>query len=378
MPLEFNKIKNLLAKKEKPKHVGEEGIINLVSSGLGDQRKFFAKQWYAGNDLKGLASKIESGESPCSPYWVKLKFYEYALIHEIFPDITLSVAGAYDPRITKEEDGTHHFSYQAGRPVTISRIVEGDPEEKSKRDEVINKGYNALFKYREDTNHEIHTTQADRKILYEVVGRVDKEMQDMFGRELSIPKFDAALSANYVVDNLLKEARTINPNSPMVKLLEFGIVPIHPEFNFIPNKQDDNTEKPQGVFIELSLMDLDRFLNSIEKEFGEKKLRKIDDKGKRFMIYEALDEAYDMLMSNGYMYAHFLPDKASRDHALKFGSKVQDAVFELFELIRTKYSDDPENFSKKLAFVVREVQNLLNNKQPEFLPESISILQNSL
>ena len=125
-------------------------------------------------------------------------------------------------------------------------------------------------------------------------------------------------------------------------------------------------------------MDLDRFLNSIEKEFGEKKLRKIDDKGKRFMIYEALDEAYDMLMSNGYMYAHFLPDKASRDHALKFGSKVQDAVFELFELIRTKYSDDPENFSKKLAFVVREVQNLLNNKQPEFLPESISILQNSL
>src|SRR3990167_9953533 len=84
------------------KWYGEEGILHRI--GLHGDR-YFAKQWrgkhYAGEHSGLSVSYAEtSGRTPVSPFWHKVKYYEAKLIHDAFPDRTLEMSVAYDPRIT--------------------------------------------------------------------------------------------------------------------------------------------------------------------------------------------------------------------------------------------------------------------------------------
>ena len=379
MSIEFKKIDNLLKKKEGvPDKMGEEGIINAVYSGLDNEREFFAKQWYRVNTGKRILSSPESRESPCSPYWVKAKYYEYNAMHDVFPEVVVSMAGAFDPRITRRKNRTYHFSYEKGRPVTLTRIVKGNPVDVEKRDQVIDKAYDKMLAYHRDTKHGLQAQPNETRILFEIVGQADKEMQDLFGRELHASCIDSSLAPHYAIEMLLKQARKVNPQSPIVKFLEFGIIPIHPEFNFIPNDQTETAERPHGVFLELSLIDQERFITGVNSSLPADKAKSVINRVKRFAFYQSLDIAFDSLIVGGYMESHFFRERVSPEQIYKYGPEVQNALFNLFETVRKKFEKKPEQLNQALDIVVEHLRFILRDSNPYILPQAIRSFQREI
>ena len=129
MPLPFENIYKQIKEKKLPDKLGEEGILHIVEA---RNTYYYAKQWYAIGE-KRLGSPIEANASPASPYWHKLKYFEYNLIHKLFPQNTVAVVGSIDPRIGK--DAT--FMHNTGRPITITQRVAGDIGQIVQRDNII-------------------------------------------------------------------------------------------------------------------------------------------------------------------------------------------------------------------------------------------------
>lgn len=167
-----------------PDRLGEEGILHLVNF---NEERYFAKEWYTISE-KRLHMSIESGGSPASPYWHKVKTYESHLIHAVVPELTLRVAASYDPRITKDNGGEYQFAYQTGRPVHVTPEVKADPVLQEQRDAVIVPTYAHMLGYHDETHHGWYATPDERANFYRVIAEADEQLEALFGQEaLTIP-----------------------------------------------------------------------------------------------------------------------------------------------------------------------------------------------
>lgn len=327
MPLLPRGIESALSNK-RPDIVGEEGILYKIP--LRNQ-EYFAKQWRGKHFVDApVTYSVESGKTPVSPYWHKVKFYEQALIHQAFPENSVKMSVAYDPRINKDPSSAEwRFDADGGRPVTVTMEVRGDEDLQTLRNDIIKEGYQAMYATQEpDEKGVMRRTknpwieEENRSALGKAVSDADDKMQELLGRELHVPLYDPKEPENSIT--FLKWlAELKNEDSILVRFFDHGLVPVHPEFNFIPTAPSDSTG-PRGVFLEVTILDPQALLQKLlakhpskgEKESVEKKMN-------AYLLYRKLDEIYDGIFAEEYA--------AEVEDPILTNPEVKNAVFQVLE-----------------------------------------------
>lgn len=316
-----------------PDRLGEEGILHLVN--FNDER-YFAKEWYSVAE-KRLTFPIESGSSPASPYWHKVKTYESHLIQAALPDLTLRVAASYDPRIVKNDAGEQTFAYQTGRPVHVTPEVKSDPDLQAQRDAIIGPTYDHMFDYHKQTQHGHLATPEQRATFYRVIADADANLEKLFGEDTLAISLTAnqPLTEAITLQNAKKIAdqTTVNDNGRgPAQMWKHGILPIHAHFNFIPEGKDESGAV-QGKYIEVAIFDLNRYYNQVQAEQGDTAAQGLVSKIERYRMYRMLDDLFDQIIWEDY--------KVTGDDTAH-SPEVQTAVFQLLEVVRSlcdKYSN---------------------------------------
>ncbi|MBI4449571.1 hypothetical protein HY634_00770 [Candidatus Uhrbacteria bacterium] len=310
---------------------GEEGILRRI--GLDDGR-YFAKRWrgkhYEGEHAgRSVSYSEESGRTPVSPFWHKVKFYETKLIHDAFPDSTLEMSAAYDPRIVPGADGDAQFMPGTGRPVTVTREVEGDLKLRAERDRIVRAAYDEVFEHRAPNTHGELQQHQGTGAFY----RADMAMAERFGRELLGPlvSHDEHLRDKWV-DRNIENVRHWYPGSDVLEILEAGLIPIHAGLNFIPTAEPDPERGPQGVYLELAVGDLERLRAKLHAQCADDACRtKIDRRIERYAMYRVLDDLYDGI----FIDQHFLNETDALND-----SNVMNGAFQMLRAVQERIERD--------------------------------------
>ncbi len=306
-----------------PYKVGEEGVV---------YRNFIAKQWY-GSHEKMLAGNPEDGRSLSSPYWGKLKYYEYRLVHRAFPEITLQVVASFDERLTKNTHTNEwDFSYTAGRPVTVSEEVDADPTLLAQRDAIIDPLYESMHQYQRTTGHGRAAQHEQRTEFYRLITEANTRLDELFGEEnMTLPLARAPLAGESLPlgqENIMQAVQSgliADNDHPPVQFLHYGILAIHPHLNFIPTGRDEQGVV-KGTYIELSIVNLQQYMSQIVERHGEKALQKALPSLERFERYKALDALYDAVVTPLWLSGSSLIN----DEA------VRNSIFHVCEAVRRK------------------------------------------
>ncbi len=320
---------------------GEEGILHGIA--LGDKR-LYAKEW-RGKHFEGehIAPESYSYEdrsemTPVSPFWFKLKYYEGLLLDTAFPGQTLRVHAAYDPRISVDEQ-VSNFAFGHGRPITITPAVESGSDAQKRRDELIDTTYNEYFAHFQPNDRGI--LKSKNMLGMVCLQRADWQMLDELGEEFmgqevhwdnptkTLHEWERAITA-------------INPRSIIIDFLRSGLLPNHPTFNFIPT-QERSERGAEGVFIEVVILDPELLRRRLlERDSSPEYQKQINWKINRYLLFKALDEAYDEL---------FLAQHSS-DGTLKHDPEILNQVFRLLERIRQRIEKSTDTLSS-----LREIQS---------------------
>jgi hypothetical protein len=359
LPLETHqKIRRREQEHGGPDRMGEEGILHIVTSG--DER-YFAKQWYTVSE-KRMTSEPETEVSPASPYWHKVKFYEGQLIHAAFPDISVQMAAAYDPRIQKNADGVYEFTHTAGRPVTLTKEVAADPALQGERDAITDPLYNHMLGYHRDTYHGWYASPEERREFYRLIAESDKKIETLFGSEgfiLDLTLYGPPLDGGITMHNAkeIADRSKVNnrSNSPLARFWRYGVLAIHPHINFIPEGKDPNTQTIRGKYIEFGIFDLQRFVHAWQADHGSDQLREVIPKLRRYELARALDDLFDRITNREYANGQWSCHQPA----------VKAALFKVTEAIRHKCEDySPVLLQQLYSPTINEVERIVN-RNPE-------------
>jgi len=93
-----------------------------------------------------------------------------------------------------------------------------------------------------------------------------------------------------LVDQVEKE----DENSPLLPFLHAGVIPIHPEFNFIPTEDQSASKNPtKGKFIELKILNIDALRNAAKaKAKNETEKKSIERFADQQRLYTILEDIY--------------------------------------------------------------------------------------
>ena len=385
MPISPGNIERQMKQKGQPDKMGEEGALFLI-----DKNEFpvepgkYAKKWKMAPDKNPLISdprwrldpdyKLEianpESRSIMSPFWARSKFYEYKVMNSLFPDNTVKFIGAYDNRITKNDDGEYEFDITSGNPVSVSEEVIATGDKAVKRDEIIEAAYEKMFKFHNDTNSGLFADEEERQQFKAVVAQVDKDAAELLGQGL---RTDETQGMDF--DEAIEYYRSKNPNSAAVNFLEHGISPVHPAFNFIPRERDSSmpADAPAGIYIELKIIRPELLMEKVEsrQDLDEKQKEKLMEYFRKFVINANLDAIFDAIMLSGDF------------GDIKVNKRVQSALFNLLEVSRQKLtkSDVPaEHLSDLLDQVVGAIGNAYDSydEDPHKLQSELNYITNVL
>ncbi|MBI4407243.1 MAG: hypothetical protein HY565_01970 [Candidatus Kerfeldbacteria bacterium] len=259
-------------RKRTPDKRGEEGRIYFFGT---PENPLVLKEWYRTH--RQVKHETEDAKRiPVSPFHHKAVFYEMTIIHELFPDHTVGIVGGVDPRLTTGSDGEIQFDPTADVPMTVTKRAQGDTELLKRYDAIVDAGYAIIHGLQDNGLTE------DKKLAMYLAGQaVDHAVVDEFGPELINGGADVATA--------LATARAINPTSIIVKMLERGITPVHPQFNFVPRQAKVNDLPPYGTFVELRILDPQRLSASLANDPAGQTLKR---KLARWQLFDRLDRAY--------------------------------------------------------------------------------------
>lgn len=337
--------------------LGEEGILHRVSFDGEGQKRYVAKQWYSTAE-KRQGMPIESGGSPTSPYWHKVKFHEYGLIHSAFPDQTVEIVAGFDERIHRGPNGEYNFVFQTGRPVTMTKEVEADPTLMAERDAIVDPLYERMFAYHTATQHGRTATPEQRAQFYHVIAQANVELDQLFGPELmQLPvvahEGESISSIDVTTVRQVAEKLTVtDPTNPLAHFWQYGILAIHPQLNFIPEGAGGPPGKVRGKYIEFIIFDLQRFHDQWNREHSPEETARVVPKITRYYMYRVLDDLFCRIVLLGSYNTQLHLDTP----------EVQTAVFHITEALRKKceqYSPRilPQCYDPILAEVKRRVEN---------------------
>jgi hypothetical protein len=275
-----------------PTTKGEEGLLYLVEGN-------YVKKWRGGhfnNFTYNVFTVIHSDDtpgSPQSPYKHAREFYQAKLVQLAFPNVTLDVVCAYDPRIQGPIDQVRTFDPLAGRPTTITPEVVAHPELGRARDQIMKKFYDRFLGEIWQPNGHGRMEGRNIGLHRKTVALAEQEIEDILGN-FGVVFISAGPSTIRNVNKMLKEKRTA------FELISYGILPVHPEFNFIPTAESHPTYGPQGVFIEVELVDEKRYFQMIGKR-KDVDQRRVTELMKAYCMYKKLDNEYiDFFVDHKY------------------------------------------------------------------------------
>lgn len=354
MPLLGSEIRKRMPRrfgeKPLPYKIGEEGVVYRIPK---LDRSYIAKQWY-GSQEKRLAGYPEDEHSPTSPYWAKLKFYEYDLIHRARPEFTLNMVASFDERLTKNpETGEWDFSYSVGRPVTVSEEVVADPELLAQRDAITDPHYDFMHGYHRTTGHGRNATPEQREEFYRNVAQVDEQLEEVLGanqlllplaRELR-PGESNRVDTEHIIE-MVERGLVVDNGNPVSQLLRYGIFAIHAHLNFIPTGRDD-AGKVKGTYIECALVHPGAYYGQMREEQGEAAAKKALPSLERFQRYKALDALYDTVIMPLWISGN------TRIHT----EGVRNSIFHVCEAVRIKCEEANNSILESLFDPVRVEMN---------------------
>lgn len=361
MPILPGEIQRKIQEKPLPDIVGEEGLLHEVSL---NANAYFAKRWNTLHE-KGFGSADRYQEnSPLSPYTHKVKYWEYKAIHTLFPDVTVQLVGGYDPRIRKTPDGKHSFSLEGGKPVTVSRAVPKDTELARDQQARIKEFYDTsapvfdqLRLRRSEDEPPEGEPDALREQYDDLFARIDEETREL----IQAPEFqffqgqgDTSLTIEgmeALLGKIEQSVHALNPNSPILKMIRAGIVPIHPEVNFIPRESNTDGTTPAGTFIELGIISPPRLYQYIEQTQNTKAARATE----RMLLYQMLDRIFDEATRFGLL---------TEGKFALYNTEAQNALFQVTE--------EYKQLGNRLG-----IETLLNN-QSGLLRQVLSIYDQSV
>jgi hypothetical protein len=325
--------------RRQPDAVGEEGILDRIDL---DGKGYYAKHWYSVHgdlgrrlklsevDLESKSAKDPELASRLSPFWHKVKYYEYRLIAEQFPDLAVKMVGAFEPRLQKGEDGKMQIAKPEKFPVTVTEEIVTDPAVAEQRDQLIDAAYQEIFSYYETHGRKPFirgVPDPQREAAFESTLRTvvdtDASIRSLYGLELESGRLDPDDPSGLA--RLVVELRSRQADPRMTALLEAGILPMHPEFNFLPTEYSAEPGQTKGVFLELLLIDPKRFLRTVMKTADADQAGSVARLFDRYMVYRASDQIYTELLP---ALGNRIGEDAHRDPA------VQSAMFRLVEEYR--------------------------------------------
>ncbi len=359
-------VENAIQNKERPDKKGEEGLLYRLKL---DEEAYYAKRWIGNKFMhpekpwRPSMTLAESAErSPTSPYFHKVTFHEYGLMNQAFPDSILRVQLAYDPRIQRDEteESGHKFDNTDGIPVTVTEEAKGDPGLVATRDAIHDRAYEAIHaSYREvegtdrifpdrDTDEAITVMRAEvaLRALFGPEIHIDPRMLSARREGADIGEYDTTRT-EAMIDYALGRAKEVNPKSQVVQMLEAGILPIHPEFNFIPQSLEGD-EGAQGVFLEVAIVSVERFLNHLIKRINQEypesdkpkanaaQKRKAKRKVQRYLMYRKLDEMFSQWILEQYSPNRnpLKEENNPRYYEIVGDTRIQNAIFQVTEQAR--------------------------------------------
>lgn len=340
----FDQIKSAVA--EKPEHDfrGEEGLLYRVQLPMAGQdglsETYWAKKWHRSH-VKPFYLPFESGGSSLSPFWHKVIETSYRIVHELFPQETIDVCGAYDERVSGTLSGLQSFDVRAGKPVTVSRDIIGDPEICNARNDVINKYYKVLLE-RRDEGARAGATKAEMAPFFAEWRKiVNVEIVKVLGPEVELDSIISTMPpGSNGLDYIAKLLRKRNPENVMSDFFEAGISIGHPEVNFIPGRKDAHPRPPHGTFVEFSIVDVDKLVGVIMRRFADnpRKKNQLLQEVRTYQIYDLVDRMFDRVLLIYIQKTEYKPKPES------FG-KVCETLEKLRQIME-RYGDviEPEVF----------------------------------
>lgn len=265
MPILPREINRQIERKARPDVVGEEGRLYRLEQGL------YAKAWQGSHEAS-LYRHTPEELAVLSPYFAWRKFSEARLIHEASPANTLEMVMAYDSRVQRNSDGTYRFSDSTASPVTVSRAVEPTGNRPAERRRaIIERMYSDLEPLRDQIRQEGLESNAAKEYTA-IFAQCEKKLHDLlqspefrlFQRRQS-PALHAAEDLERDFRRMEKAVKKLNPRSPILRLLRYGITPIHPLVNFIPHDTTSGA-RPQGTFIEMVILDIHRYKTALQQD----------------------------------------------------------------------------------------------------------------
>lgn len=119
------------------------------------------------------------------------------------------------------------------------------------------------------------------------------------------------------------------PGTILVDMADAGLLPMHPEVNFMPvADQRPGVKPPKGVFAEVVIIDPERLLNTINRKPKQERMKLIN-RYLRYLYWREFDFTYETLLQQ-------IIDKRG-DKTLLQNAEVTSAMFQLTESIRRKH-----------------------------------------
>ena len=325
-----------IAKQGEPTTMGEEGLLYRVAT---NNNAYYAKLWYSSMKHK-LGNPPEGGRSPHSPYWHRFQETQQALIHMALPDNTVEMSLAFDNRIIRDGAEKPQFSINnPGYPCTVTIEVVGDPELTAIRNEIVTAAYTTMFAYHTRTGRGRTATDAERKKFYEGIEKTDRKIESVLGEELRFVHFDAEME--------LARRNGLKAPTAILRFLEHGISPIHPQLNFIPTgKFNESGLETEGVFLETHIIDLRRYANAMMGKTSVEKRPELKKRIDEFVLYETLDNIFNIASITRAM------------NGQVFDAQTGQILFEILEFIRTEETKSPGKIWPYLPQLREAIKNI--------------------
>jgi hypothetical protein len=210
--------------------------------------------------------------------------------------------------------------------------VKGDESLQALHNQIVKEGYKGMYATQEaDEKGVMRRTknpwieEEDRSALEKAVSDADDKIREFLGEELRVPLYDPKEPKNSIA--FLKWlAELKNKDSILVRFFDHGLVPIHPEFNFIPTTPSDSGG-PKGVFLEVTILDPQALLNKfLDTHHSQEERNLISKKMDAYLLYRKLDEIYDQIFAKQYT--------AEMEDPILINPEVKNAVFQVLECAR--------------------------------------------
>lgn len=288
--LNLQKVAQKIEASREPTLTREEGFLHRVYFRGED---FWGKQWYRSHQKTFWNARVMEGEryALLSPYYAKMIELTYRIVNELFPRETVQMCGSYDKRVSNSSDGPD-FDTGRGFPVTITRHVEGDTDKVAALRAIVDPSYEEVIAQRARFTREGRTREECTPFFVRSAREVNEKVRALLGDDIN---FGTANDPSVTLEQRIADLQEKSPDNVMLDMVEAGIMPIHPELNFIPGTPGTHERKPHGTFLEFDVYDLHKLLATCERRFAEDpdKLQEMKQMIYQLMIHRRLDHMFD-------------------------------------------------------------------------------------